>query len=129
MSCKARARKISSSSYLFPLNLRPASTSCCRSSRRSFPPREIIMSSVKKVLVTRKLLSTGFLDAAAKRLNWNVVTWNQDSNADRDFLLREAKGAAGIICMLTDKVCDSIHFSGCFEDGGSASRCPIMLTR
>ncbi|KAI9288158.1 D-isomer specific 2-hydroxyacid dehydrogenase [Umbelopsis sp. AD052] len=59
-----------------------------------------------RVVVTRRLPPTA--QAALEKLDADIYQWQEDCAMPRETLLKEVKGAQGILCMLTDKVDDEL---------------------
>lgn len=57
-----------------------------------------------KVVVTRQLMDESQSMLDAKKDELDIVQWQSDQPCERSWLLENAKGAAGILVMLTDKV-------------------------
>lgn len=60
------------------------------------------VSAGRKVVATRKLLP-----ASQERLEqqgFELIQWPKDSSMPRKTLLKDIKGAEGLICMLSDKI-------------------------
>lgn len=56
----------------------------------------------RKVVATRKLLEKS--QARLENQGFELVQWPHDSSMPREKLLRDVKGAEGLICMLSDKI-------------------------
>lgn len=60
------------------------------------------VSAGRRVVATRKLLP-----ASQERLEqqgFELIQWPKDSSMPRETLLKDIKGAEGLICMLSDKI-------------------------
>jgi len=59
-----------------------------------------------RVVVTRRLPPDA--QACLEKIDADIYQWQEDCAIPREILLKEAKGAHGILCMLTDKVDDDL---------------------
>ncbi|KAL7778698.1 hypothetical protein CFE70_008199 [Pyrenophora teres f. teres 0-1] len=81
------------------------STSTPRQADRGVPATPNITTMAKtKVVVTRQLIDEAQKLLDAKKEELEIVQWPSEKPCDRSWLLENAKGASGILVMLTDKV-------------------------
>lgn len=59
-------------------------------------------SAGKKVVATRKLLQKS--QERLEQQGFELIQWPKDSSMPRETLLKDIKGAEGLICMLSDKI-------------------------
>jgi hypothetical protein len=60
------------------------------------------VSAGKKVVATRKLLQKS--QERLEQQGFELIQWPKDSSMPRETLLKDIKGAEGLICMLSDKI-------------------------
>lgn len=60
------------------------------------------VSTGKKVVATRKLLQKS--QERLEQQGFELIQWPKDSSMPREILLKDIKGAEGLICMLSDKI-------------------------
>lgn len=61
-----------------------------------------LVNAGKKVVATRRLLKKS--QERLEKQGFELIQWQHDSSMPRELLLKQVKGAQGLICMLSDKI-------------------------